>query len=217
MNHAIRNLLRLPSLLAGLALLASSATAVSAADEIPGIDAQGYVRHWVMLAPIPLPEGPPVGDLLMRDQLPGEAKVQPKAGDRVTVGGKERVWRDVTAKTNYVDFNATLDSLNDRSGGYVVAYVESPEETPNVMVSVGSNDEARLYFNTVDIYAWTEARTLVVDGDKGKVTLRKGINVFVFKVLNELNSWQASLRLTDLAGKPLPKLRVLRTPTSPTP
>ena len=209
------NIRPLQPLLAALALLASWTHAV-AADDVPGIDAKGYVRNWVMLAPIPLPEGAPTGDLLMRDQVPGEATLKPKAGDRVNVRGKELAWRDVSAKTNFMDFNEALDSLNDRSGGCVVAYVEAPAETPDVMVSVGSNDQGRLYFNGVDIYAWTEARPLVVDADKGKVRLRKGINVFVFKVLNESNSWQASLRLTDLAGKPLPGLRVLRTPT-PTP
>ena len=45
-----------------------------------------------------------------------------------------------------------------------------------------------------------------------KVTLKRGVNTFVFKVLNEQNSWQASLRLLDKSGAPLKNVRVRSTP-----
>ncbi|MCC6234461.1 MAG: acetylxylan esterase, partial [Verrucomicrobiales bacterium] len=48
--------------------------------------------------------------------------------------------------------------------------------------------------------------------DKGRVTLKKGINVIVFKVINEQNSWQAAMRLTDKAGVPLKNLKVRLAP-----
>ncbi len=194
-----------------LCALALSVSKAVAADS--GIDPQGYIRDWVMLAPIPLPEGPPAGDLLLRDQVPDEASLKPKDGDKVRIRDRELVWRNVTAKTNYVDINAALESIYDRSAGYLVAYVECSEEIPNVMMSVASNDQGRIYFNGKDIYAFTEARTLMLDGDKGKVTLKQGVNVIVFKIINEQNSWQGAMRLTDLAGKPLKNVRVRRTPT----
>ena len=64
----------------------------------------------------------------------------------------------------------------------------------------------------MDIYAFTEARPLMLDADKGKVTLRKGVNAIVFKVVNEQNSWQGALRLTDRAGSPLKDIRIRTSP-----
>ena len=75
-----------------------------------------------------------------------------------------------------------------------------------------SNDEGRIYFNGVDIYAFSEPRTLMLDADKGKVTLKKGVNVVVFKVINEQNSWQGAMRLLDKAGAPLKDLKIKLSP-----
>lgn len=182
------------------------------ATEIPGIDSSGYIRHWVMLAPISLPDGAPAGTLLLREQIRDEASLKPKAGDRIKINNKEWTWKNVTTPTKYFDFNAILDSLNDRSAGYMATYIECDQDIPNVMMSVGSNDQGRIYFNGTDIYAFTDARPLELDGDKGKVTLKKGINVIVFKIINETNSWQGSMRLTDLSGTPLNGLKVRLTP-----
>ena len=163
-----------------------------------------------MLAPITLPEEGSCADWLLKEQIKDEAALKPKHGDKLRINGKELTWKNITASTNYFDFNAILNSLNDRAVGYMVTYVECEQDTPNVMMSVGSNDQGRIYFNGVDIYAVTDARPLMLDADKGRVTLKKGVNVIIFKIINESNSWQGSMRLTDMAGAPLksPNIRL---------
>ena len=175
-------------------------------------DADGYIRDWVMLAPIGLRDGESCAEALLKDQIPNEASLRPKAGDKVKVGGKEMTWRNVTAATNYFDFNEALKSINDHAAGYMVTYIECGQETPDVILAVASNDQGRIYFNGVDIYAFTEARPLMLDADKGRVTLKKGINVIVFKVTNEQNSWQGAMRLLDKAGAPLKNVRIKQSP-----
>ena len=175
-------------------------------------DAEGYIRHWVMLAPIALPDGETCAEALLKDQIKNEAALWPKAGDKATVGGKELTWRNVTAETNYFDFNATLNSINDHVAGYMVTYIECDADIPDVIMAVASNDQGRIYFNGVDIYAFTEARPLMLDADKGKVTLKMGINVIVFKVTNEQNSWQGAMRLLNKSGAPLNDLKVKLSP-----
>lgn len=184
----------------------------AAAADGARLDPEGYIRDWVMLAPIALPEGADAGDLLLRRQIPDEASLKPKAGDTVTVNGRQLTWRSLSAPTNFFDFNATLKSQNDRAVGYAVTYVECDREIPEVVMAVGSNDQGRIYFNGVDIYAVTEARPLMLDQDKGKVTLKPGVNVIVFKIINESNSWQGAMRLTDRAGKPLKDVRIKLSP-----
>ena len=194
----------------GLVALFGLWTANASAAETTGLDPAGYIRDWVMLAPISLPDGG--ADLLLREQVKDEASLKPKAGDTIKVGGKELVWKNVTAATNFFDFNAILKSINDQSAGYMVTYIECEKEIPDVTMTVGSNDQARIYFNGVDIYAFTEARTLELDGDKGRVTLKKGVNVIVFKVHNVQNSWQGAMRLTDKSGAPLKDVKVRLAP-----
>ncbi len=205
------NMKKLFTILGSVALVGLWTSATKAADTA-GLDPAGYIRHWVMLAPIALPEGPPAGDLLLREQVKDEANLQPKAGDKIQVNGKDLTWKSITAPTNFFDFNAILDSLNDRAVGYMVTYVECEQDIPDVMMSVGSNDQGRIYFNGKDIYAVTEARPLEIDADKGKVTLKKVVKVIIFKVINESNAWQGAMRLTDLAGKPLKGLKIKLSP-----
>lgn len=197
-----------------LAALACSAWLLTPARaaESTSLDPDGYIRDWLLLAPIALPPGAPTGDLLLREQIKDEALLKPAEGDEVTVNGRKLAWRRITATTNYVDFNVVLNSQNDRAAGYVVTYLECDREIPDVTMAVASNDQGRIYFNGVDIYAFTEARPLMLDADKGRVTLKKGVNVIVFKILNETNSWQGAMRLLTKAGAPLKDVRIRRAP-----
>jgi len=184
---------------------------LGAADAVQP-DSEGYIRHWMMLAPIALREGETGSDALFKEQISDEAALRPHAGDKVNIRGKELVWQNITAATNYFDFNAILKTVNDHAAGYMVTYIECETETPDVIVAVASNDEGRIYFNGVDIYAFSEPRTLMLDADKGKVTLKKGVNVVVFKVINEQNSWQGAMRLLDKTGAPLKDLKIKLSP-----
>jgi len=171
-------------------------------------DSEGYIRDWVMLAPIALAEGESGADALFKEQIKDEAALRPKAGDTVRIRGKELTWQNITASTNYFDFNVILKTVNDHAAGYMVTYIECDAETPDVIMAVASNDEGRIYFNGADIYAFSEPRTLMLDADKGKVTLKKGLNVIVFKVVNEQNSWQGAMRILDKAGAPLKGIKI---------
>ena len=182
-------------------------------DDDLKLDPAGYIRDWVMLAPIELREGESAGEAIFREQIRGEATLRPKIGDTVKIGGKELTWQKVTASTNFFDFNAILKTMNDGSAGYVVTYIECDTEKPDVIMEVASNDQGRIYFNGVDIYVFNEARTLMLDGaEKGKVTLRRGINVVVFKIINEQNSWQGAMRLLDKSGAPLKNVKIKLAP-----
>ena len=175
-------------------------------------DSHGYIRHWLMLAPIVFPEGRAGTDLIYDDQIKNEAALQPRAGDKVTITGKELTWTAITTSTNYFDFNATLKSVHDRAMGYMVTYIECAEEMPGVIMALGSNDEGRLYFNGVDIYLFAEPRTLELDADKGRVTLKKGLNVIVFKIFNGQGNWQGAMRFLDKSGAPLKDLKIKLSP-----
>jgi hypothetical protein len=194
--------------LGSAALLGQSTLKAGATEPDPA----GYIRDWVMLAPIALPAGETCADLILKEQIKDEAALRPKAGDKITINGKELTWRNITASTNYFDFNVILKSVNDHAAGFMVAYLECDKEMPNLTMTLGSNDQGRLYLNGKDIYAFTESRTLELDADKGRVTLNKGLNVVVFKVINEQNSWQGAMRFLDKAGAPVRDIKIKLSP-----
>lgn len=197
--------------LAGIALSLLVTPRANANDSFT-LDPEGYIRHWIMLAPIALGDEEAGTEAIYRQQVRGEGALRPKAGETVKVGAKELTWQNATASTNYLDFNAILKSVNDRAAGYMVTYIECDSDRPDVIMAVGSNDEGRIYFNGTDIYLFSEPRTLMLDADKGKVTLKKGINVIVFKVVNEQNAWQGSMRLLDKSGAPLKDVKIKLSP-----
>jgi hypothetical protein len=204
----VRKLFFTGSVALWLLLLVSKA---SAADALKP-NATGYIRHWIMLAPIALPEEVPCADLILQDQIKDEAALKPKAGDKIKINGKELTWKNIAASTNYFDFNALLKTENGRAAGFMVTYIECDKEMPDVTMAVASNDQGRLYLNGKDIYAFTEARTLELDADKGKITLNKGLNVVVFKIINEQGNWQGAMRFLDKAGAPLKDLKIKWSP-----
>lgn len=200
--------------LVSLASIVFSFMVTAAADTSDSftLDSEGYIRYWVMLAPIALPDEEAGTEAIYKQQIRGESSLRTKAGDTVKVGAKELTWQNITAATNYFDFNATLKTVNDRAAGYMVTYIECETEKPDVIMAVASNDEGRIYFNGVDIYLFSEPRPLMLDADKGRVTLKKGINVIVFKIINEQNAWQGAMRLLDKSGAPLKDVKIKRSP-----
>jgi len=59
----------------------------------------------------------------------------------------------------------------------------------------------------------TETRVIDKDSDKAeKLTLNKGVNVIVFKVINEKNDWAACARFKDKEGKPVTAFAVKTAP-----
>ena len=175
--------------------------AALAADAKP--DADGYIRDWLMLAPVPLKEDSVASDEIGKEQIPGEATLKPNAGDKVKAGGKELAWKSVHSTTNSFDLNAILNSQNENVAGYMVAYLVCEKAETDLTLFMGSNDEGRVYLNGKAILTASDARGLELDSDKAEhLTLNAGVNVLVFKVINETNNWQGSIRFKDKSGKP---------------
>ena len=171
-------------------------------------DKDGFIRDWLMLAPIQMKSDSDGAEEIGKSQVPDEGMVKPKAGDKVTVGGKELTWKKVKASDYYLDLNALLNQQTEKTVGYAVCYIRAEEERTNLQVKMGSNDQGKVYLNGKVLLKTTEPRTLDQDSDVAqKVTLNKGVNVLVFKIFNEGGSdWQGCVRFTDANGKAVTNL-----------
>ena len=180
------------------------------APQVFSPDADGFIRNWLVLAPIAI-DGESGASEIDKDFLNGEAAVAPKPSDKVAIGGKVLTWTPHQTSDYYIDF---LQSFGAERGeyvaGYAVAYVTADQEM-KVTLALSSNDQGKAWLNGKPVFKFAETRTLDKDTDKIDVTLAKGQNVLVLKVINEVNNWQGCARfLKD--GAPVKSLKVSLTP-----
>ena len=176
------------------------------------IDGEGFIKHFLVLAPIPTETEDNGAEEINKQQIKNEAAIKPKKGQKVKIGGKEFTWKSVLAPEYFVDFREIFgETRGEDAIAYAVAYVDSPTEVKDVEVRIGTNDQGRLYLNGKQVINNEETRALDKDQDTAKVTLKKGKNVVVLKVINEKNNWQGCIRFVK-GGKPLTNLKVSLNP-----
>lgn len=156
-------------------------------------DPEGFIRNWLVLAPIAVQEDSGASEI-EKDFLGGEATIKPKADDKVNVDGKVLTWKAHASPEFLIDFlKAFGTERGEDAAAYAVAYVIA-DDAMDVTLSVGSNDQFKAWVNGKPILKFAETRTLDKDTDKAEVTLAKGQNALVFKVINEKNNWQGCAR-----------------------
>jgi hypothetical protein len=179
----------------------------AAADEKTGVNEDGFIQHWLVLAPIPLEMNQTGADAVDKEQIKGEAKLKPKSGAKVKVGDKQLAWKQHVCKEHLLDFNDFLGGQTEDSVAYAVSFIVAPEDLKGVKMKTGSDDQAKVYLNGKEVFKHTEARALEKDQDTTEVTLKKGVNVLVVKVVNEKIDWSFCVRFMDKDDKPLIKLK----------
>lgn len=166
---------------------------LSAAPQPSSPDAEGFIRNWLVLAPIAI-EGESGATEIDRDFLKGEAAITPRAGDKVMVGSQELVWQTHQTTDYFIDF---LQSFGKARGeyvaGYAVAYVLADEDM-KVTLALSTNDQGKAWLNGKEVFKFADTRVLEKDTDRVEVALSKGQNVLVLKVINEVNNWQGCAR-----------------------
>ena len=190
------------------AILAASTIASPASaleDARKGVDGEGYITAWLILAPI-APEADQEGPAaLEKEQLAEESGLKPKPDDKVEVGGKEMAWKKAEAKEGALDFVEIAGEESENGIVYAVSYVVAEDDVKDATLKFGSDDQARVYLNGTRVHSTTEERSQEKDQDSvGGLALKKGRNVLVVKVVNGGGGeWAASARFVDKDGKPV--------------
>jgi hypothetical protein len=185
-----------------LAFWPISGLALALGDPKDGIDAEGYISTWLVLAPIRLEEGQEGSDALDKEPVKNEAKLEPKVGEKLNIAGKELNWKSATTKEQVLNFNDILGVVTENSMGYAVVYLISDKDQTDLSLRIGSDDQIKVFLNGKTIHSHPEARPLEKDEDTvSGLSLKKGTNVLILKVVNEGEDWAASARLVDKDGK----------------
>ena len=175
--------------------------------------ARDSIRQWLVLGPIALATGQSGAQGLDLEQLEGEGRLRPRAGEAGSLAGGELKWRAVALEGEVIDFNALLGQPTKPAAAYAVCYLRSEAEQHGLRMLVGSEDEAKVYLNAKQVYkAPGPHGSVEVEDTVSDVVLNAGLNVLVFKVVNEFQFWWGSIRFTDAQGNPVKGLTVTLDP-----
>jgi WD40 repeat protein len=178
----------------------------------------GAIRQWLVLGPLPF-EGDAVLNVL-RQQLPNEARLRPRAGVRPPQVPAGLGWTPVrlgedSYQLNFVEWvqGAKPKADTDNQVAYAVAYIVSKTPQTGLLLLSGSDDTARVYLNEKEIYRQLNPRAWQADQDEvSGVELKAGLNVLVFKVANGIGGWAGSVRFTTADGGPVHGITVTLDP-----
>ena len=175
--------------------------------------ARNSIKQWLVLAPINLATGQSGAQRLDLEQIEGEGRLRPKAGEAGSIGSGELEWREVALTNEVMDFNALLGQETTQSVAYAVCYLQLETEQRGLQMLVGSDDEAKVYLNGKQVYTNALARPVyAVEDTVPDIALNAGLNVLVFKVVNETRDSKGSIRFTDAQGNPVKGIKVTLDP-----
>jgi len=152
----------------------------------------GFITQWQLAGPFP-------GDDI-------DAELAPERGidlaAAMAAGDREVKWaQHLTDPSGIVNFAEMLQP-NTNSTAYMYAEVKV-EQPQDVLFQCGSDDGMKLWLNGRLIHRAAEPRSLQVDQDAVEARLEAGTNQVLVKVVQGGGDWQACIRLTDRAGRPL--------------
>jgi hypothetical protein len=173
----------------------------------------GAIKQWLILAPIALATNQSGAQGLDLEQVEGEGRLRPKAGETKSIKNGELRWRAMVLEDYVIDFIAILGRETDLSVAYAICYIRSEAKQRRLRMLVGSDDEAKVYLNGQEVHKSPSPRGFVADEDTvPDIALNAGLNVLVFKVVNESFGWEGSIRFTDAQGNPAKGIKVTLDP-----
>jgi WD40 repeat protein/tRNA A-37 threonylcarbamoyl transferase component Bud32 len=176
----------------------------------------GAIKQWLVLAPMPFKGqgGAAALAALDQQQLRQEAALHPRADERATFSEIERVWKKVQLDDNLINFNQIVGKPSNYSVAYAVCYIDSEAEQTDLTAKLGTGDALKVYLNEREIYRreWSLRHYPWTMDEVTGIRLKAGLNVLVLKVVNQINDWRASIRLTDAAGQTVKGIRATLDP-----
>jgi len=221
---SLRRVELVPADVAALAFTPPPAGPAGNAARSYKVDTEGFIRNWLVLGPIKL--DPKVVNhneascrpSFDREYYPGQLTATPSEGGTATVNGAALAWTALEAEDYFADLgqlsaDAGIDSSNTACLG--VAYVTSKKEMPDVKLSIGSDDDSMWRFNGKEVIRFYGGRPVSQDQNKSDpLTLRQGVNVLSFVVINGYGLTAAAARFLDKDGRPVRDVTVSLTPPS---
>jgi Carbohydrate binding domain/Glycosyl hydrolase family 10 len=96
---------------------------------------------------------------------------------------------------------------NKYAAAYAFCYLQAPAEIA-AQLRIGSDDGCKVWLNNAMVWRKKTWRATIEDNDIVNVKLKKGINVLLVKIIQDVGGWSFSLRITDRKGSPLKNIKI---------
>jgi len=120
-------------------------------------------------------------------------------------------WKKQTTSSPLLDLDRLTRRANSALAGksytWYLSVVIASEKKREAILKLGSDDHVKAWQNGKEIHSRKVHRTAAVDQDEVLITLQKGENRFLFKVVNDDGSSGFVGRLTTTKGLPVEGLR----------
>lgn len=207
-------------------------TGVKDYSRLAPVSPDGFIRRWLVYGPFPNYGGRNGKDEANFNhdwlaQSGGEAVISPAPGGGEKVafkkdeqsywddGSIDVAWKVYGSDQNVVNLAEAfvhpefpgLDGALQYLFGYAACYVESDQDQ-SATLTIGSDDGYKIWLNHQLVAAKRVYRGCTLDNEKYPVALKKGWNLLLLKIEQDVGGYEFALRFLDGNGKPLrPALR----------
>jgi WD40 repeat protein len=171
------------------------------------------LRTWLTLDTLPLTTGQTAADGLEAEQIAKEAGLRPGVGDVIQVGDQKLEWQE-NQDADPV-FGRIFEGKYPRSHrvAYGVCYLRADEQLSNLRLRLrGKDEQAKVYLNGQQVLYNLPDAGSPKEQTSATITLARGTNVLVVKIVNKRRLWRWCLELTDRNGQPVTNVQVRHTP-----
>jgi hypothetical protein len=177
--------------------------------------ADGFLRRWLLLEPIRVPNQLTQGAVqaaVKKDYFPDQLTIVPRHGDTVSVGDQASTWHAVDTiayNVNLFHFAYALNKPTSNVLFWAVTVVNAPRDMPGVRLAIGSNAASIWWLNGEEVIAlYNDRQSVIDDGVSKRVTLRKGANVVRAAVINAGGATDFCARFLDEKDDPVTGITV---------
>ena len=158
-----------------------------------------FITNWTLLGPLPTEQSTnelkhnPGFEIDFLSRYGGETNPKIKAGKTVKVGDTKLKWIEYTSANPIISLD---NAISIKSNVAAYAYKEFySEDEGTFILSIGTNDGGRLWFNGVQVWDHEEGRGCTPDSDYIPVFIKKGRNKILLKIEEKGNNWEFCARV----------------------
>jgi len=178
-------------------------------------DAEGFVRRWLLLEPIPVSgqlTQSAVRDTVTKDYFPNQLTVLPHDGDTVTAANASLTWHAIDTinyNVNLFHFAHALGKPTSNVLFWAVTIINAPREMAGVRLAIGSNAASVWWVNGTEVISiYNDRQTVIDDGVSKRLTLKQGANVVRAAIVNGGGATDFCARVLDAEDRPVKTIGV---------
>jgi CubicO group peptidase (beta-lactamase class C family) len=167
-----------------------------------GLPANTFLRNWMVLGPLPVSDKPGEPDQATlknafdKDIITAVIVDKKKPVPPVDCAGKRYEWTSVTSPNDTIQLHKILGDTNFVFC-YALAEIIAPEPS-TILVGLGSDDGAKIWLNGKEVHSNYIGRAITMDDDIFEISLNKGSNQLLIKILNF--RWDYGFMIRPVSG-----------------